>query len=128
MAQKPSFPSIPVEFGSKLQDGDGTAVKDFITSPSGGAMIGVIRAASDDTAAVTLQFKRTISGTDYVLGEVQVPAGAGTNGTTGWVDVLSSLNLGSAMNLPADSKLRVAAKTAVTIGKVIDLVAEGGKF
>ena len=56
MAQKPSFPSVPVEFGAKLQNTDGTAVKDFITSPSGGAMIGVIRAASDDTAAVTLQF------------------------------------------------------------------------
>ncbi|MFZ5427747.1 MAG: hypothetical protein ACOZEN_12290 [Thermodesulfobacteriota bacterium] len=91
-------------------------------------MIGVIRAASDDTAAVTLQFKRAISGEDYVLGEVQIPAGAGTNGTAGWVDVLASINLGEAMNLPAGSKLRVAAKTAVASGKTIDLVAEGGQF
>jgi len=128
MAQKPAFPAVPVEFGVKLQNADGTSVKDFIASPAGGAMIGVIRAASDDTAAVTLQFKRAISGEDYVLGEVQIPAGAGTNGTAGWVDVLASINLGEAMNLPAGSKLRVAAKTAVASGKTIDLVAEGGQF
>jgi len=128
MAQKPAFPATPVEFGVKLLNADGTAVKDFIVSPATGCRMGVIRAASDDTVAVTLQFKRTIGGTDYVLGEVQIPAGAGTNGTTGWVDVLASLNLDLPINLPAGSKIRVAAKTAVAAGKTIDLVAEGGQF
>jgi len=128
MAQKPAFPASPVEFGVKLLNADGLAVKDFVISPSSGCRMGVIRAASDDTVDVRLQFKRTISGTDYVLGEVQIPAGAGTNGTTGWVDVLASLNLGLPINLPAGSKIRVAAKTAVAAGKTIDLVAEGGQF
>lgn len=128
MADKPAFPSTPLDYGVKLQNADSTNVKDFFTSPTGGVMVGVLRAASDDTVAVTLQFLRTIGGTDYVLGEVQIPAGAGTNGATGWVDVLASLNLGEAMNLPAGSKLRVKAKTAVTAAKTIDLVAEGGQF
>jgi len=128
MAQKPAFPSVPVEFGVKLLNANGTAVTDFVLSPAGGCRIGVIRAASDDIVAVTLQFLRTIGGTDYVLGEVQIPAGAGTNGTTGWVDVLASINLGLPMNLPAGSNIRVAAKTAVASGKTIDLVAEGGQF
>lgn len=128
MATKPSFPGTPVVYPVKLQNADGTGFKDFLTSPTGGVMLGRIRVASDDTAAVVLQFAYNVSATDYVLGEVSIPAGAGTNGTTPWVDVLAQLNLDDAINLPAASKLRVKAKTAVTAAKTIDLVAEGGQF
>lgn len=128
MGQRPVFPATPAMYGAKFQNADGTALKDLFTSPDGGMMLGVLRAASDDTAGVVLQFAVQLSGTDYVLGEVQIPAGSGTNSTTGWVDLLDSLNLGEAMNLPAGAKLRAKAKTAVTAAKVIDIVAEGGQF
>lgn len=128
MAQKPTFPGTPAVYPVKLQAADSTTFKDFLTSPANGVMLGVIRAASDDTSDVVLQFALNISSVDYVLGEVHIPAGAGTNGTTPWVDVLADLNLGEAMNFPAGAKLRVRAKTAVTAAKTIDLVAEGGVF
>lgn len=128
MATKPSFPGTPVGYAVKLQAADSTTFKDFITGPTGGVMLGRVRAASDDTNAVILQFALNISAVDYVLGEVNVPAGSGTNGTTPWVDVLAQLNLDDAMNLIAAHKLRVRAKTAVTAAKTIDLVAEGGQF
>lgn len=128
MAATPNLPATPLDYGVKLQNADSTNVKDFFTAPVGGVMIGSIRAASDDTSAVVVQILKTIGGTDYVLGEVNIPAGSGTNGTTGWVDILASLNLGVAMNLAAGSKLRVKAKTAVTATKTIDIVAEGAQF
>jgi len=127
MAQKPSFPGTPYDVGVKVQAADATNYKDLVPNVTGGVMIGSIRAANQDAVnARVLVFAKNIGGVDYVLGEVSVPAGAGTNGTTPWADVLAPLNLGVAMNVAATSKLRVKAKVAVTSD--IELVAEGGQF
>ena len=126
---QPAFPGVPaITFAGSLQNGDATNFKDFYAapaaSPGNGVMVGRLRAASSDTNAVTLQFVRTLSGVDYVYGESQVPAGAGTNGSVVWKDLLADLNLGNAMTLAPGEKLRVKAKTAVTAGLKIDLIME----
>lgn len=127
MSQTPSFPGTPYDVGVKVQAADATNYKDFVPNVTGGVMIGSIRAANQDAVnARVLVFAKNIGGVDYVLGEVSVPAGAGTNGATPWVDVLALLNLGVAINVAATSKLRVKAKVAVTSD--IELVAEGGQF
>lgn len=128
MAQKPLFPCAPVDFGVKLANSDGTGVKDLAAASGDGVMIGCIRACSDCATDVTLQFSRTVAGVDHVIGEAQVPAGSGTNGSAGWVDVLAALYKGEAMNLPGGSRLRLKAKTAVPEGRTVDVVAEGGRF
>lgn len=128
MANSVNFPGTPVDYGVKIQNSDGTTPKDFIVGPTGGLMVGQIRAASDDTADVVLQFTRTVAGVDYIIGESKVPLGAGTNGSTAWKSILPDLNASEAMTLPAGTKLRVAAKTAVSSGKTIYLVADGGQF
>jgi len=128
MSSHPSFPGTPAITGVlSLANASGTAFVDFYTAPSGGSgvMCGRLRAASTDVSAVTLQFARNLAGTDYVLGESQVPAGAGTNGTAVWKDILADLNLGNAMTLAPGEKLRVRAKTAVTAALKIDLILEG---
>lgn len=128
MSSHPNFPGTPAITGAlSLVNATGTTFVDFYTASSGGSgvMCGRLRAASSDTAAVTLQFARSVSGTDYVIGESQVPAGAGTNGTVVWKDLLADLNLGNAMTLSPGEKLRVRAKSAVTATLKIDLIMEG---
>ncbi|WP_243358611.1 hypothetical protein [Fundidesulfovibrio terrae] len=128
MSSHPSFPGTPAITGAlSLANATGTSLVDFYTaSPGGnGVMCGRLRAASSDTNAVTLQFARSIGGTDYIIGESQVPAGSGTNGTAVWKDLLADLNLGNAMTLSPGEKLRVRAKTAVTATLKIDLIMEG---
>jgi len=132
MASTPAFPGLPaISVAKALASADGTAFVAFYTAPStsdggNGVILGRLRATSDDTAVVTLQFSRQPFGTslDYVLGEFQVPAGSGTNGSTSWADVLASLNLGLPLTLAPGEALRVRAKAAVTTAKTIYITAE----
>lgn len=129
MPSTPNFAGTPaISAGLSLANANGTSLVDFYTAPAApdgkGVMAGRLRATSDDTAAVTLQFVRTISGVDFVIGESQVPAGAGTNGTTAWKDLLADINLGLPLTLAPGEKIRVKAKTAVTTAKKIDITME----
>lgn len=127
MSTHPNFPGVPAISGAlSLVNATGTAFVDIYSASSGGngVMVGRLRAASTDTAAVTLQFARSVGGTDYVYGESQVPAGSGTNGSSVWKDVLADLNLGNAITLAPGEKLRVRAKTAVSSGLKVDLIME----
>ena len=127
MGSHPAFPGVPAITGVlALTSTDGTSFKDFYTASNSGygVLCGSLRATSSDTAAVTLQFARNMGGTDYAIGEAQVPAGAGTNGAMVWKDVLADINTGSAMTLAPGETLRVKAKSAVTAGVEIDLIME----
>ncbi|GFK96005.1 hypothetical protein NNJEOMEG_03879 [Fundidesulfovibrio magnetotacticus] len=130
MGTTPAFPGLPAATAARaLVNADATAfvtLHTAIAAGSGGkgVLLGRLRAASDNASAITLQFARQVSGTDYVLGEVQAPAGAGTDGATAWVDVLASLNSGLPLTLSPGEALRVRAKVAVTSGKRIDITAE----
>lgn len=130
MASTPAFPGLPAVTAARaFTSTEGTAFVPLHTaadaaSGGNGVMIGRLRATSDDTAAVTLQFARQLSGTDHVIGEFQVPPGAGTNGSTSWADVLASLNLGLPLTLSPGEALRVRARTAVAAGKTLHLTAE----
>lgn len=90
-----------------------------------GELIGRLRATSTDTGVVTLQFSKTVSGTDYIIGESQIPIGAGTNGTAPWKDVLADINSGTPLTLAVGDVLKVKAKTAVTAACKVDVTAEG---
>jgi len=128
MAATPAFPAAPFEGGAIIDNADGTAYQDVFTAPDTGCKIGNLRACSDDAAEVVLSFARTIGGVDHRIGEVNVPAGSGTNGSATFVDLLEFLNGGVAMNFKAGSKLRVSAKTAVAPGRQIEITAEGGEY
>jgi len=127
MATTPTFPNVPaISPALTLASAEGVAFADLLGAPAGGSgvMIGRLRATSDDDAAVVLQFARSQGGTDRVMGEVQVPAGSGTNGTTAWTDLLASLNLGAALTLAPGETLRVRTKTAVAAARKIDITGE----
>ncbi|GFK94407.1 hypothetical protein NNJEOMEG_02252 [Fundidesulfovibrio magnetotacticus] len=130
MGSTPAFPGLPATTAAHaLMDTDFAAFVTFYEAASeasggNGVLLGRLRAASDCAIATTLQFARRLSGADYVLGEVQVPAGSGTDGSTAWTDLMDPLNLGRALTLAPGEALRVRAKVAVAAGKRIDLTAE----
>lgn len=120
-----------------LQNADGTSYKSLgIAPPTDGSRVKAIHITSDDTAAQILQFAVTISGTDYVLGEVSVPAGSGTDGTTVSVSGLNATKMPALqtdgivrwLDLANGSNLKVRSKTAVTAAKTIYIVADVGDF
>lgn len=127
MATTPAFPNVPaISPARTLTSVEGTGFVDLLTAPvdGSGVLLGRLRATSDDDAAVVLQFARGQGGTDRVIGEVQVPAGSGTNSSAGWVDLLAPLNLGATLTLAPGETLRVRAKTAVAAAKKIDITGE----
>lgn len=123
-------PQVAVSGCVSISSTDATAFKALRTAAATstkGELVGRLRACSTDTAAQVLQFARNATpeggvATDYVVGEVKIPAGAGTNGNDAWVDVLASLNGGNPITLAAGEVLKVRTKVAVT-GK-IDVTSE----
>jgi hypothetical protein len=125
MASTPTFPGVPpVQGGATLQNSDGAAAyKDLYTAPSGasdkGVLMGRLRAVSDDTAAVNVRFAIKVGATDYPLGVVQIPAGAGDTAGVAWKDILADLNVGEALELAPGAILRARALVAVTAAKTV---------
>ena len=136
MAQAPIFPGTVKTPGARIQNSDGTSAVTVMTAGTSGAKIESIAATNTDTVPIILQIVATISAVDYTLGEVSIPAGAGTDGTTKAVDLLNVTALpwvrndgvNAYMLLEAGAILKAKAKTAVTAGKVIHLFAQGGDF
>ncbi|MHC1788655.1 hypothetical protein [Solidesulfovibrio sp.] len=128
MATQPIFPGTIKNGGVSIANADAATKKVLYTAPASGVRVDQIRVCSNDTAAVVLAFALTISAVDYPLGEVLVPAGAGTDGSTLWVDALGSLNNDQPLFLASGSVLKVNAKVAVTAGKTVSVTLFGGDF
>lgn len=127
MAEKPIFPGVIANAGASLSNASGTTKQTLYTAAVG-LRVDQIRVCNTDTTAVLLVFSLGLSGTDYPLGEVLIPAGAGTDGSTQWVDALAMLNNDRSMFLESDAVLKVNAKAAVTNGKTVSVTLFGGDY
>lgn len=123
--------------GIVLQNADGTSFKSIgVAPPTDGSRVKALHITSDDTAAQVLQFCVTIGGVDYILGEISVPAGSGTNGSAVAVSGLNATQMPALqtdgisvwLDLANGSNLKVKSKTAVTAAKTINVLAEVGDF
>lgn len=121
----------------RLQNADGTGLKSLgVAPPADGSRVKSLHITSDDTAAQVLQLWITIGGVDYLLGEISVPAGAGSDGATNAVSGLSGDRMPQLqtdglmkwIDLPTGSDLKFKSKVAVTAAKTIYLLAEVGDF
>lgn len=137
MSANPKLISTVRNPAIKLQNADGTSFKSMaIAPPADGSRVKALHITSDDTAAQVLQLAVTISGVDYVLGEISVPAGSGTDGTTVSVSGLNATKMPALqtdgivrwIDLANGSELKVKSKTAVTAAKTIYVLAEVGDF
>lgn len=108
-----------------------TTVSQLIfTAGSNDSDVKSIIVSSDDTAAINLRLYVTRSGTDYLIGTVNIPISAGVGGTVVAVDLLNSTSI---PGLPLDNvgkryiplktgdTLRAAALATMTAGKTCNI-------
>lgn len=137
MSANPKLISTVRNVAIVLQNADGTAFKSLDVAPvADGSRVKAIHITSNDTAAQVLQFCVTIGAVDYILGEVSVPAGAGTDSASVSVSGLNATKMPALqtdgiarwLDLATGSTLKVKSKTAVTAAKTINVIAEVGDF
>jgi hypothetical protein len=111
---------------------DTTAKKTVWTAGSNGGVLTGISVTSDDTVSRDLNVYVTLGGTDYQVGQVNIPITAGVS-TTPSVNLLSLglcpwLNPDGSWTLPASAIVKVAAVATITAAKTITIVGHGGDF
>lgn len=135
MSSSPSFIATPKNPAVAFINSDGTSFKSVMSAGSSGSRLDTMMASSTDTVSNVLQLAIQKSGVDYVLGEVTIPAYAGTNGSVKSVAVLNSTDLpglayteNGAIYLESGCVLRARPKTAVAGAYTIQLVGIGGDY
>ena len=137
MATQPQFPGSVKTSAVEIENADGTSFKTLFTAGASGSRIESISATNSDSGTAYVLQLAVQSGTiDYVIGEVNVPAGAGTDGSTKAVDVLNQTDLPwlrddgvrPYLYLANGDVLRVRVKAAVSSGQKVQLFAQAGDF
>lgn len=137
MSAQPKLISTVRNPAITLKSADGVAFKSLGIAPvADGSRVKAIHITSDDTSIVVLQFCVTIGAVDYILGEISVPIGSGTNGVAVAVKGLNPTQMPALqtdgivywLDLATGSDLKVKPKTAVTAAKTINVLAEVGDF
>jgi hypothetical protein len=137
MSANPTLISTVRDFAVKIVNADGTGLKSLsVAPPAAGTRVKSLIVASDDTVARVLQLVKTIGGVAYILGEVDIPIGAGTDGLTAAVDVYAAPRIKGLqtdgivkwIDVANGDLLGLQAKVAITAGKTIYVSAEGGDF
>jgi hypothetical protein len=138
MSANPKLISTVRDLVAKIVNADGTANKSLgVAAPADGSRVKSLIITSDDTAAQTLQLIKTVAAVDYILGEIAVPAGSGTDGasngvnaflSTGRIKGLQTDGISTWIDVANGTTLSLKSKVAVTAGKTIYLVAEAGDF
>lgn len=132
MATTNTFPKDRVGFAVNFVNADSTDIKVVLDNSTGtkALRIEALTITSTDTSARNVQFSRLLSAVDYVTGTVNVPAAAGTDGTTPRVTALSSSVMGIGTLdadgiyvcwLPAGQKLDAKMLASVTADKTVTL-------
>lgn len=137
MASSPTFVAAGRIGVVQIVNADGTNKKTVVTGGNQHSKIVSLTATSTDTSAHNLTVSITRSAVNYDLCTYTVPASAGEDAATSAVNLLASLLL---PGLPIDNDgnrylfiengdtLTVSSNTAVTSGKVINLLAVYGDF
>jgi len=119
-------PSIftPVTFTSS----DTTAKKTILTFAADGSRVDSIMCSTDDTTAVNLAFYLAIGGTDYYIGNVNLPIGSGYT-TIVRVDAITTLApITGYLAAETGATLKVNCVATMTAGKTTTVVPMGGPY
>ncbi len=130
----PIFLNKVVTSNVSIANSDGTDLQTMLTAGTDGGAVTRLSATTTDTRAVIEVLTLNDGTTAIVIGEVTVPAGAGTDGATAAKNLLDSTSMpgvlqadGSLVLGPA-AVLSVSAKSAVTATKTLDVTALGGQY
>ncbi len=135
MSSAPSFITSPKNPAVAFANADATAFKTLMTAGSSGSRLDSLIASSTDTVSNVMQLAVTKSAVDYVIGEVTIPANAGTNGVVKSVAVLNPTDIpgltyteGGALYLENGAVLKARMKTAVAGAFAVQLLGVGGDY
>lgn len=136
MAEAASFIARPKTPVAGFTNADGTAFKTIMTAGTLGSRIDSLIASNTDAAnSYVLQLAVQVSAVDYVIGEVLIPAGAASNGTTKSVAALNSTTIPALAHTEAESlflaagvSLRARVKTPMAGGSFVQLVGIAGDY
>lgn len=136
MSASPTFISIPKNPAASFANADSISFKSIYTAGSSGSRIDSLIGSSSDTSnAYVLQLAIQKSSVDYVIGEVSIPIGAGTNGTAKSVAVLNATDIpglayteSGALYLESGAILRARVKTTVAGSNTVQIVGVGGDY
>lgn len=114
-------------------NGDGTTAKDLVSAATDGTKIFAINVTSDDTSARIMQVLIHDGTTAYLIGSVNVPTLAGTDGTTPAVNLLDptqipGLDADGELFLKTGYKLQCKPTVAVTAAKTVSVVCLGADY
>lgn len=132
----PIFPLTVKNAAVTFVNSDSTTEKTLLSGGTNGTRIDTISATSDDTVARVFTIALNDGSTSYKVGEVSIPITSGTDGATVAVKVLDGsstklipwLDSSGSIFLANGWSLKLTAKVAVTSGKTITFVVQGGDY
>jgi len=118
----------PAQFSSTDTTAKKTIATGLTTGNAAGSRVDSIMCSTNDTAAVNLAFYLALGGTDYYIGNVNIPIGAGYT-TIARVDAITTLapSLGYLV-VPNGATLKCNCVATMTAAKTTDVVAMGGDY
>ena len=124
----PIFEAAVRVLGIQFTSADASTGKSFGTIGANGTRIDSIMCSTNDTAAVNLAFWINDGSTDYYIGVVALPAGAGYT-TVSRVEAMTTLSpsLGYLV-IPSGYTLKAGCVATMTAAKTTDVVAMGGDY
>ncbi len=124
----PIFELVTTDKGVQFTSTDTTAKKSIQTGGTNGTRIDSIMCSTNDTVAVNLAFYINDTVTDFYIGNVVLPIGAGYT-TIARVDAIATLSptLGYLV-LPSGYILKANCVATMTAAKTTDAIAMGGDY
>lgn len=124
VTHKPIFVQIVKNGMDTIVNGDGTTAQTIVTAGTDGSSIMDVAVTSGSTGEEILQVYIG-DGTDYLIGEVTIPIGTGTDGgTTATMNILTETALANfvqadgSLALEGTNTLKIGAKTAITDNEI----------
>jgi len=96
--------------GVSFVNADGTTFKTVATAGANDSVVKMLQCTSNDTAAVNMQVAVYDGTNRYVIGTVNIPIGAGSNGTANAIDLLNNTAI-PGLPVDANGKRIVTLKT-----------------
>lgn len=132
MNTSPAFTHTVNNGVSTIVNADSTNLKTLVTADADGTCVRAISITSDDTSDRNIKLWITSGGTDYLIGNIPVVDGAGSNGTDPAVDGMNTTYLPWIKNgvivLESGEVLKASVAVAVTAAKCIYIRVEAGDY
>lgn len=137
MATTPLYAGALKAITAQIVNADASTLKTLLTAANPSSRVRALQASSDDTSARVIKLWITRSAVDYLIGAVSVAAGAGNDGTTAAVNLLSTTLMPSLprdengnpyINLENGDVLKASSTTTVTSAKTVHITGEAANF